>query len=395
MSQKSAKTHLIEALACNAILAMETEEEEIDDIIENFENDLSAVLCIRYATSRTIKTPKSKEWIFSVLPNYAEREFKENLRVSRTDFGRILNIISPYEGFSNIEPGKQFPIAIQLAVALFRFGVNGTGASYSKLAQKFGIGNGTVDAITKRVIKAIVSVEKEWIYWPDETEREKLAELCPQLPGCIGIVDGSHINLEEAPINDPQSYFSRKMRYSIHLQGICDAELRLRHILVGYPGSVHDARVFANCDIAKHPENYFNLGQWIAGDSAYKLQPYLITTLRTNAVIGTQKERDKFNKVFCNFRVKIEQVYGGLKEIFTSLKELRMQINFQDGHQYAVQWITACCVLYNIILESLDEYPVTDEMLGDENDQVNPRNGNLRPSAIEKRDEIFNYVQSR
>lgn len=158
MSQKSAKTHLIEALACNAILAMETEEEEIDDIIENFENDLSAVLCIRYATSRTIKTPKSKEWIFSVLPNYAEREFKENLRVSRTDFGRILNIISPYEGFSNIGPGKQFPIAIQLAVALFRFGVNGTGASYSKLAQKFGIGNGTVDAITKRVIKVNMKI---------------------------------------------------------------------------------------------------------------------------------------------------------------------------------------------------------------------------------------------
>lgn len=68
-------------------------------------------------------------------------------------------------------------------------------------------------------------------------------------------------------------------------------EFRLRHILVGYPGSVHDAKVFSNSEVAKNPQNYFNLNQWIAGDSAYKLTPFMLTTLRTNSTIGTQCQR--------------------------------------------------------------------------------------------------------
>ena len=56
---------------------------------------------------------------------------------------------------------------------------------------------------------------------PDH-ERKELSKLS-QLPNCVGIVDGGHINLEQAHFDDPESYFSRKMRYSMHLQGICDA----------------------------------------------------------------------------------------------------------------------------------------------------------------------------
>lgn len=159
MPKKSTKTDLIDTLAINAVIAIDyiesDDDAEIERVFDNFENDIFEVLSRRYATSRIIKTPKSKDWFYNVLPNYGEREFKENLRVSRVDFGRILNIISTSSEFNHVGEGKQFPIAVQLALTLFRFGVNGTGSSHSKLAQKFGIGNGTVDAITKRVIRVI------------------------------------------------------------------------------------------------------------------------------------------------------------------------------------------------------------------------------------------------
>jgi hypothetical protein len=38
----------------------------------------------------------------------------------------------------------------------------------------------------------------------------------------IGAIDGSHIGLANAPLKQPETYWNRKKRYSIQLQGIVD-----------------------------------------------------------------------------------------------------------------------------------------------------------------------------
>lgn len=70
---------------------------------------------------------------------------------------------------------------------------------------------------------------------------------------------------------DPESYFSRKHIYSLKLQAVCDKNKRIRHLVCGHPGSVHDARIFSNCELATKPDEFFSGSQWLAGDSAYKL----------------------------------------------------------------------------------------------------------------------------
>ena len=55
---------------------------------------------------------------------------------------------------------------------------------------------------------------------------------------------------------------------------------------------------------------------------------------------------------FCSLssqRVKIEHVNGILKETFGSLHELRIKITDTTSHKEAVEWITACLILYNIM----------------------------------------------
>jgi hypothetical protein len=214
-----------------------------------------------------------------------------------------------------------------------------------------------------------LSIEKEWITWPDEEERRSMVKhMEDKLPNCIGFIDGSHITLEEAPTDDPESYFTRKQRYAIHIQAVCDMDKRIRNVTIGYPGSVHDARVYKNSNIGRNPQQYLTEGQWIAGDSAYGVSEYLLTPFRSNTASNSDREKRNFNKYFAGFRVNIECVFGILKETFGSLKGLRIRVNEAQGHQIACEWILACCVLYNIISPSLAENDIEWPENEDDND---------------------------
>jgi hypothetical protein len=87
---------------------------------------------------------------------------------------------------------------------------------------------------------------------------------------CVGFIDGCQIPLEEKPLDDPESYFNRKKEYAIQLQGIVGHDKRLLNVFIKYPGSVHDARVFAESDFGQNTELYLSPGEYILGDSAYK-----------------------------------------------------------------------------------------------------------------------------
>jgi hypothetical protein len=127
--------------------------------------------------------------------------------------------------------------------------------------------------------------------------------------------------------------------------------MKIRNIVVGYPASVHDARIFANCKLAQQPNDFFTDSQWLAADSAYRLNEFTITPFRRNS---SNENKYAFNKYFSGYRVRIENCFGMLKEKFSSLKELRIRVKDKKSHQFACKWITSCCILYNIILPYLE-----------------------------------------
>ena len=94
---------------------------------------------------------------------------------------------------------------------------------------------------------------------------------------CIGFVDGSHVKLELAPLDDSKSYYNRKCFNSIQVQIICNPAKRIIHSVVGYPGAVHDSKVYRDCSVSRNPETYFSNQQFILGDAGYKLQSTVIT----------------------------------------------------------------------------------------------------------------------
>lgn len=61
----------------------------------------------------------------------------------------------------------------------------------------------------------------------------------------LGSIDGSHVRIDK-PIEDPDSYINRKQYFSLQMQCTVNHKMKFIDIFVGYPGSVHDARVFKN-----------------------------------------------------------------------------------------------------------------------------------------------------
>ena len=83
-------------------------------------------------------------------------------------------------------------------------------------------------------------------------------------PGVLGAINGSHIPIE-APIKDPEQYINRKGFHSLQLQVVCDMEMMFIDVFCGFPGSVHDARVFRNSPLFIDAER--NRDQLFPGNS--------------------------------------------------------------------------------------------------------------------------------
>ena len=76
----------------------------------------------------------------------------------------------------------------------------------------------------------------------------------------IGIVDGSHITIKHLREHEKQ-IFNRKQYFSFNNQGIISADRLFIVLLLGFPGSIHDAHMFC---LSKACRMLLN-GQWLDG----------------------------------------------------------------------------------------------------------------------------------
>ncbi|OWY98698.1 Nuclease HARBI1 [Phytophthora megakarya] len=135
-------------------------------------------------------------------------EFRENFRVSRTSFTRLLSELEPHIYKQTTNFGEHLSAEVRL-VFIFLL----------RLAMEFEEGYG--------------------------------------IPGCVGALDGCQIPIAHPAMKNSRKFFNRKGFYSLNMSAIVDRNRRFLDIDVKWPGSVGDNRVFSNSTVGRVYEEYF------------------------------------------------------------------------------------------------------------------------------------------
>ncbi|XP_064651986.1 putative nuclease HARBI1 [Lineus longissimus] len=331
---------------------------------------------------RRAKVPRTENYAEVTVPLQSLDDFRSHFRLSRTTFEVLLGELQPcpeialgQHGFGSppVELGKQ---------ALVFLWYLGSPDSFRSISDRFGISRSTTHCICRRVCKAVVNnLIKKLISWPSHENRVNISEgfeKYSHFPGAIGAIDGCHIKIK-APTKNPNSYVNRKKFHSVVLQGVCDDALAFTHVYTGWPGCTHDARVFNNSSVFQEAAAKFETDEFLLGDSAYPIQPWLMTPYKDYGNITRDQKR--YNKRHNSARVVIERAFGQLKGRFRRLRDFDC-----SDFELLCHSILAACVMHNLCLKNNDD--TLEELQLDEENAAMPRPHHHRTSGIEKRREL-------
>lgn len=281
-------------------------------------------------------------------------EWKENFRMRKENFKKFCAEVGPFIE-RDIENCVRAPIEVERQVGVTLYYLSDEGRM-RKTANAFGLSRSSVSVIVHRVTHAIpLRLGPKYIKFPstEEAVQDSVKKFFSTfgIPQCLGAIDGTHIDIKQ-PSKNPTDYINRKGRYSLNVQASCDSNYCFTDIVVKWPGSVHDACIFANSKLSE----LFKTGRiapcprrilededpvpvFLLGDPAYPLLPYLMKEYPNG---GSNYQEQYFGLNLCSARNVIECSFGRLKARWACLKR-SMDINIDDLPAV----IYACFVLHN------------------------------------------------
>ena len=314
-----------------------------------------------YATRRKVAAPKrhwinpgraSTWWDNLINGQTLQEEWKKNLRMTKDDFIHLVDQLRM--DIQSDENAVREALSPEKKVAMTLYYLKDQG-SYLMTCNAFGVGKSTLSYVLKDVCKAInLRVGPTYLRLPETNE--EMSILIDNfhkkfgLPQVFGCVDGTHIPISQ-PTENPQDFFCYKMKYTLNCQALCDHKGRFLNVEIKWPGSVHDARVFANSDLNHMFQNKqipMVLEELLPGedkvppvilaDPAYPLLP---NVMKEHACC-TKNEEVIFNEMLRSARNQIECAFGRLKARWRILTR-PMDLKLDDLPTV----IDACFVLHN------------------------------------------------
>lgn len=323
--------------------------------------------------------------------------WKPNFRMNRETFETLCDYLRNDLVRHETRMRRPVPVEKRIALGLWRLS---TGNSYRSCGLQFGLGKSTAKTICQEFEEALCRRKDLFIRFPFDADEVRKAtsdfEDQYHFPQVVGAIDGCHIEIN-APPENREDYYNRKQFYSINLQGIVDPNLMFQHIAVGYPGSIHDARVLRLSGIYALAQDErilsvptkivsgIELRPMLVGDSAYPLSGWLLKPFPHRGNLTRQQRR--FNVKLSAMRSVVERAFGMLKGRWRILLK-----KVEQKHRSVARTVTAACILHNFCIMQGDTFDDDDRAA--QNDQGNDIDDEA-PNGRMARQAMLDYLVTR
>ena len=221
------------------------------------------------------KTVLVHSWQNMISGETPKEQWVKTFRMTCKDFFELVRQLQPHISLDESSPNYR-SISAEKKVAVTLYYLKDMG-SMATTANTFGIAINTASCLIHQVCNTISNVYKA-----------KFGMV--QAFGCI---DGTHVPIKR-PVKDPQDYYCYKGFYLLLQRYIYGLDCR-------WPGSVHDAKVFAKSSISHKlreqqlPQTFQMLipgldkiPNYLIGDPAYPVTPYCMKEFEKTVDINTK-----------------------------------------------------------------------------------------------------------
>lgn len=330
---------------------------------------MEIILSINRYTNHCFREPRhlvrAENFYEDTVPALTEQQFREQFRLSRHTVDQLLNLI----GERDRHPLTHAHPMDRRKQVLLTLWYLGSQVSFRKVAMLFGVATATAWSHVDEVIDLIVALKDQVIKMPNT--REAIQEvktgfhLLKGISGVVGSVDGCHIPMCR-PTVEPEAHINRKGFFSINLMAVCDSKSKFIDVSIGWPGSVHDSRVFKNGPLFARMTQQTALRQlcgegFLVGDAAFQLQTWMMTPFRETQMQEEVAKRRNYNKILSGTRIVIEHAFGMLKGRFRRLTYVEAK-----SVEKVSKLCMGACVLHNLSLERGDVWEADGPEIAEE-----------------------------
>lgn len=251
---------------------------------------------------------------------------------------------------------------VRLACALRWF----AGGSVYDIMSTYGIGHTDTLNSCWYVVDAVNRHPRFKISYPeDHTKQLSIAQGFKRVSAagfecCAGAVDGILIWIHKPSPKEcdytgcsaGKFLCSRKKKFGLNCQAVCDARGRILDISIVYPGSTSDCLAFEGMSLfQKLEDGILAPGLCLFGDNAYLNTPYMATPYPA-AGRGT---KDAYNFYHSQLRIRIECTFGMLTHRWSIL---RSAIPMNVSITKTIALVLALAKLHNYCIDNSDRESV-------------------------------------
>lgn len=308
---------------------------------------------------------------------FDDQRWRSHFKVPRKLYEELVEKLTPHIQSADTRFRVAIPSSKIVAAALYFIG---QGVPLGTISELFAIGISKLSEVFPLVFKAIVAEYRDVVVF--DLDPEALANRARQfiaagfVQGCVGAIDCTHIVIRKPDGPHGADYFDRKHCHSVVAQVMVDANGRILHTSIGWPGSIHDARILHASGLQTTLEELAPKGYYVIGDSGYPALSCLVTP-HPNQHLRKYKN---FNYHHSASRIVVERTFGALKMRFAALdKEFRLDVK-------TIPYIfKSCCILHNLMLSDFVVYDADLDATS-----VTPCS-----DAIQLRERLVNLVNDR